>query len=209
MSAEVTSLRRVDWTTFRPNFFVLLTPSALAGAPHTWIASLPVLPPVQRSAFQAALAERFPGAVAFDVSEIVAKVLALIERLAVVIRIIALLALAAGLAVLIGMALATAASRQQDAALLLVLGARRRTLRAAIAAEFTLIGLLAGGLGASLAVAGSWFVVGAVVGLEVSIPWSQLAVLVAAVAGGCALTGAWACRSAWRVEPLAVLREGA
>ena len=209
VTAQVTSLRRVDWTTFRPNFFVLLTPSALAGAPHTWIASLPVLPPAQRSAFQATLAERFPGAVAFDVSEIVAKVLALIERLVVVIQILAVLALAAGLAVLIGMALATAASRQQDAALLLVLGARRRTLRAAIAAEFTLIGLLAGGLGASLAVAGSWFVVGVVVGLEVAIPWSQLALLVGTVAAGCAVTGAWACRSAWRVEPLAVLREGA
>ena len=61
------------------------------------------------------------------------KVLGLIGRLMWTIRAIAVLALAAGLAVLIGMALATAASRRQDAALLIVLGARRRTLAAAVA----------------------------------------------------------------------------
>ena len=206
VTARVTSLRRVDWTTFRPNFFVLLTPSAISEAPQTWIASLPALPEKDRASLQVALTERFPGAVAFDVSEIVAKVLRLIDRLVLVIRLIALLALAAGLAVLIGMALATAASRRQDAALLIVLGARRRTLAASVAAEFAIIGLLAAGLGALLAVGGSWIVVGVVIGLELTIPWDWLALLAAVVATGCAVTGAIACRGVWRVEPLAVLR---
>lgn len=206
VTAKVTSLRRVDWTTFRPNFFVLMTPSAISEAPQTWIASLPALPAAERASFQVALAKRFPGAVAFDVSEIVTKVLRLIDRLVLVIRLIALLALAAGLAVLIGMALATAASRRQDAALLLVLGARRRTLAGSVAAEFAIIGLLAAALGALLAVGGSWIVVGLVIGLDVTIPWVWLALLAGIVATGCAVTGAIACRGVWRVEPLAVLR---
>ena len=207
VTATITSLRQVDWSSFRPNFFVLLSPAALADAPQTWIASLPTLPDAERRALQAAVAERCPGASAYDVSEIVRKVLGLIGRLMWTIRAIALLALAAGLAVLIGMALATAASRRQDAALLIVLGARRRTLAAAVAAEFALIGLFAGSLGAILAVGGAWVVVGQVIGLDLSVPWLWLMGFVVALAAICVAVGAAACRQVWQVSPLAVLRE--
>ena len=207
VTATVTSLRRVDWSTFKPNFFVLLSPAALSDAPQTWIASLPALPAPERKALQARLAERFPNAAVFDLSEIALKVAALLDRLVWTIRIIALVALAAGLVVLIGMALATAASRRQDGALLLVLGARRRTIGSSIAAEFALLGLFAGVLGAGLAIAGSWLVVDVVIGLELTVPWVALAVLAGGIAVGCALTGAVACRGVWRVQPLAVLRE--
>ena len=207
VTATVTSLRRVDWSTFQPNFFVLLTPSVLRDAPQTWIASLPARPLAERQALTARIAERFPNVAVFDLSEVALKVLALLGRLVWTIRMIALVALAAGLVVLIGMALATAASRRQDGALLLVLGARRRTLGSSIAAEFALLGLLAGGLGAALAIAGSWLVVGVVIGLELTVPWLALSALAGGIAAGCALTGAVACRNVWRVQPLAVLRD--
>lgn len=207
VTATVTSLRRVDWSTFQPNFFVYLTPSALREAPQTWIASLPTRPAAERQALTARLAERFPNVAVFDLSEIALKVMALLERLMWTIRIIAVVALAAGLVVLIGMALATAASRRHDGAVLLVLGARRRTLGSSIAAEFILLGLFAGLLGVTLAIASSWLVVGQVIGLALAVPWLGLAVLALAIAAGCAITGALACRGVWQVQPLAVLRE--
>ena len=207
VTATVTSLRRVDWSTFQPNFFVYLTPSILRDAPQTWIASLPARPAAERKALTARLTEHFPNVAVFDLSEVALKVMALLERLVWTIRIIALVALAAGLVVLIGMALATAASRRHDGAVLMVLGARRRTLGSSIAAEFTLLGLFAGLLGVTLAIAGSWLVVGKVVGLELAVPWLGLGVLALGIAAGCAITGAIACRGVWRVQPLAVLRE--
>ena len=207
VTAIVTSTRRVDWATFRPNFFVLLTPSAISDAPQTWIASLPSLPDGRRQAVQARMAEKFPGTTAFDVTEVGRKVVALIERLMWTIRVIALLSFGAGLAVLIGMALATAASRRADHALLLVLGARRQLLRLAIACEFAVIGFGAGILGAGLAVVASWIVIGQVIGLELTIPWEALVAMVAGVTVACAVIGSLASRSAWRVAPLAVLRE--
>ena len=207
VTAIVTSTRRVDWATFRPNFFVLLTPSAIRDAPQTWIASLPTLPDGRRQAVQARIAEKFPGATAFDVTEVGRKVVALIERLVWTIRVIALLSFGAGLAVLIGMALATAASRRADHALLLVLGARRQLLRLAIACEFAVIGFGAGVLGGGLAVVASWIVIGQVIGLELTIPWEALGAMVAGVTVACAVIGSMACRSAWKVAPLAVLRE--
>ena len=206
VTATVTSLRRVDWASFRPNFFVLLSPSALADAPQTWIASLPTLPDGRRQQVQARLAERFPTVTAFDVTVIGRKVVALISRLELTIRLIALLALAAGLVVLVGMAVATAASRREDHAVLIVLGARRRILAAALAAEFAVIGLLAGGGGAGLSAAAGWLVVGQVIGLDLTIPWVWLAGLAGAVALVCAVVGTLACRSVLRAQPLAVLR---
>ncbi len=208
VTARVTSLRRVDWTTFRPNFFVLLTPAALRDAPQTWIASLPPLADDRRRALQVRLSREFPNVSAFDVSEVVAKVLRLIDRLVWTIRAIAFLALAAGLAVLIGMALATAASRRQDAALLRILGARRRTLGAAVGAEFLLIGLLAAAVGAALAALAAVLIVGQVIGLELVVPWGGLLLLTLGIGVGSAVTGLLSCRRVWRVEPLAVLRDG-
>ena len=207
VTAIVSSTRRVDWATFRPNFFVLLTPSAIRDAPQTWIASLPTLPDVRRQAVQARIAEKFPGTTAFDVTVVGRKVVALIERLVWTIRVIAVLSFGAGLAVLIGMALATAASRRADHALLLVLGARRQLLRLAIACEFAVIGFGAGILGAGLAVVASWIVIGQVIGLELTIPWEALVAMVAGVTVACAVIGSVACRSAWKVAPLAVLRD--
>jgi putative ABC transport system permease protein len=206
VSATVTSLRKVDWASFRPNFFVLLSPAALADAPQTWIASLATLADGRRQQVQARLAARFPAVTAFDVTAIGAKVVALIGRLEWTIRLIALLALAAGLVVLVGMAVATAASRREDQAVLLVLGARRRTLLASIAAEFALIGIVAGGGGAALSAAAGWLVVGQVIGLDLSLPWLWLAGLGAAVAVVCAVVGTLACRGVLRASPLAVLR---
>ena len=206
VTATVTSLRRVDWATFSPNFFVLLTPLAISEAPQTWIASLPSMPDGQRQTVQAHLAARFTTATAFDVTAIGQKVVALVERLVMTMQAIAILAVATGLAVLMGMALATVAHRREDHALLLVLGARRRQLMAAIACEFALIGGVSAILGATLAVAASWFVIAYVIGLELTLPWSTMLVLVGLVAGVCAAIGSWACREAWRVSPLAVLR---
>jgi putative ABC transport system permease protein len=38
-SAKVTSLRKVDWDSFKPNFFVIANPQLLKGYPASWITS--------------------------------------------------------------------------------------------------------------------------------------------------------------------------
>ncbi|MDZ7747496.1 MAG: hypothetical protein U5K43_00460 [Halofilum sp. (in: g-proteobacteria)] len=45
---RVTSLRRVDWDSFKANFFVLASPGTLDGAPSTWITSY-YAPPARRT----------------------------------------------------------------------------------------------------------------------------------------------------------------
>ena len=38
-TAKVTSLRKVEWDSFKPNFFVIASPQLLQGYPASWITS--------------------------------------------------------------------------------------------------------------------------------------------------------------------------
>ncbi len=208
VEATVTSLRRVSWTSFRPNFFILVSPLALAGAPATWVAAVPDLEPAAKQAVQADLTRAFPNVTVFDVQQMVHHILDLVERIATAVRFIALFALAAGLAVLTGMALASARARRADAALLAVLGARRGTVVAALLVEFAALGAIAAALGAALATGSGWLLVSGFFGMgHFAVPWLQLVGLVAVVAALCAVTGVLACRQVLTAKPLTVLRE--
>ena len=207
VTATVTSLRRVEWTRFKPAFFILLSPAALAGAPATWIASIPAQPPEARRLLQADLVATFPNLTVLDVADLGRRVLDLLDRLAGILRLVALLALAAGLATLVGLALASAAARRQEGALLRVLGARRQHLVLALGAEYLVLGLLAGVLGAALAAATGALVAGVLLRLPVAVPLGDLALLALGTGVLAAVVGVVACRGAWRVPPLEALRE--
>ena len=39
ISVQVANTRKVDWTTFRPNFYYIFPPEALSALPHTFMTS--------------------------------------------------------------------------------------------------------------------------------------------------------------------------
>ncbi|MEG3194240.1 permease, partial [Lysobacter sp. D1-1-M9] len=57
-AATITSLREVDWESFRPNFFVVASPGALTGFPASHITAVTV--PQGQDRFTAELVSRFP-----------------------------------------------------------------------------------------------------------------------------------------------------
>src|SRR3546814_5605521 len=56
---RITSLRSIDWESFRPNFFVLASPGALDGYPASYITAVRV--PESQPRFTAGLVQRFPN----------------------------------------------------------------------------------------------------------------------------------------------------
>jgi putative ABC transport system permease protein len=48
-TAKVTSLRKVDWDSFKPNFFVIGSPPLLRDYPASWITSFHLPPGATRS----------------------------------------------------------------------------------------------------------------------------------------------------------------
>ncbi len=207
VEAVVTGLRRIDWWTFQPNFFISLHPATMAGYPAVWLGTVPSLPAAERRVLAADLARSFPNVSLIDVAEAAQAVRTGIDRAAAAVAAIAAVALLAGLAVVAGTAAAGARERRGEAALIRTIGGTARTVAVAVAAEFAAAALPAALLGAAAGVAGGAILAGTILDARVVWPWWQIGVLVAVLACAATLTALAAARQAWRVPPLAALRE--
>jgi putative ABC transport system permease protein len=152
VEAPVTSLRTVQWDSFRVNFFVLSPPGVLEGFPATHVTSF-YLPP-QRAEVLAELVRAFPSVTVLDVEAILSRVRHILEQAALAVQYVFLFALLAGVTVLAAAVQSTLDERRFEVAVLRTLGADRRRLLAGLLAEFSTLGALAGLL-ASLAAAGT------------------------------------------------------
>ncbi len=171
IDAKVTSIRKVRWSGFRPNFFVLVTPSALADAPKTWVGAVSGLSPDQKESLQSGLAGAFPNITILDVSRSTEKVMNILSTLTKTVRMIALFALLAGWGVLVGMALSTIQQRKRDAVLLRILGAKKSDLLITTGAEFGIISSIAVFAASVLSIVCGWAIAVKMYGLDFSVPW--------------------------------------
>jgi len=124
VEAEVTSVRRVDWQSLTTNFFVILSPGALDGAPATWVATARV-PPSAEATLQNAVVAAFPNVTAVPVRDVLERVGAVLGDIAVAVRLVALFTLGTGLVVMTGALAATRSQRLYESVVLRTLGATR------------------------------------------------------------------------------------
>ncbi|WP_243050702.1 FtsX-like permease family protein [Dyella sp. RRB7] len=142
LDARVGSIRKVDWSSFRVNFFLVLDPAHASDLPHTWIASF-YLPRGHAEAL-AQLSRDYSNLSLIDVDAMLDRVREIVDQVSAAVRWVLGFSLLAGALVLAAALAASAQERRHEAALLRTLGARRSQLRAAAACEFALLGLVAG-----------------------------------------------------------------
>jgi putative ABC transport system permease protein len=207
ITARVTSIRHVDWRNSRTGFLVLFRPGALEGAPQTFVGAIdgPTQEP-ERSRFQRAIVDRFPNVSVIDVADIVRGVSKILSNITLAVTFIGGFVLLSGVLILVGSIAMTKFQRVYEAAVLKTLGARRRVLLTMMIAEYCLLGLVAGIVGALAADALAY-----VVAREVfEIDWTfSTAVNLAGVAATVLLVGAVGALSSLDVltrKPLAILR---
>lgn len=202
---RVANLRKVEWDSFRVNFFTVTPPGVLEGFPATYITSF-YLPPA-RGPLLTTLMKRFPNVSVIDVRAILDQVKEVISRVSMGVQYVFGFTLLAGILVLLTAVQATRPERRYESAMLRMLGARRRTVLAGIAAEFVLLGALAGLIGALAAVTAGHVLADQLF----HIPYhADPRVLLAGVLGGAAgvgLAGVLATRSVLSRPPLDTLRE--
>lgn len=138
---SVTSVRKADWNTFRPNFFVLLNPNAVADTPHNLLSAFHL--PAGQAAGLGALVRAQPNLSLLDVDAVISQVRDVMERVAQAVQLVMVFSLLAGVLVLLAALQATAGERRYDSAVLRTLGATRRQLRGAVLVEFGALGALA------------------------------------------------------------------
>lgn len=205
VEARVASLRRVDWQTLSMNFFAILSPGSLDGAPTTYLATARI-PADREAALQSAVAAELPNVTAVPVRDLVQRVDAILERIALAVRAVAGLALAVGLAVMVGALAASRYQRLTESVILRTLGAPRAVVARIFAVEYACLGAAAGLGGTLLACLLAWLVLR----LVLDVPWTvQPGVLVAGVLASTAVAVAVGFLATYRLlgqKPLPVLR---
>jgi putative ABC transport system permease protein len=143
-TARVVGLRSLEWESMRPNFYVLAPPGLLDGLPTSYMCS--VFVPVPDAAKLGLLVRDFPNLTVIDIAAILEQVHGLIEQVIRAVEFVFGFALLAGILVLYAALFATQDERVHEAAVLRVVGARRRQLLRAHAVEYAALGALAGAL---------------------------------------------------------------
>jgi putative ABC transport system permease protein len=67
---RITSLRKVTWTRFEPNFFAVFAPPVLRGAPNQYVLLAQVKDPTAVALLQRAVVNRFPNVSSIDLTAI-------------------------------------------------------------------------------------------------------------------------------------------
>lgn len=143
---EISSFRQVNWDSFQPNFFMVLSPGAIENLPATFIASLKI-PPDSRDVLLN-LVRRHPTVSVIDLDTILNQVKGIVDKASLAVQAVFVFTLAAGIAVLFAAVQSTIDERRFESAMLRALGVRRRTVLSGVLTEFAAIGFAAGLLAA-------------------------------------------------------------
>lgn len=202
--APVTNLRKVDWDSFRVNFFVIAAPGLLEEFPTSHITSFYL--PAGREALLDEMVRAFPNFTVIDVAAVMNEVRRIMEQLAGALTFVFLFTWAMGFVILFAAIAATNYERVREAALMRALGANRRTIRAGQFAEFAGIGLVAGVVAVLGACGLEWSLSARIFHLPYTFnAWLLLAPPGTALLVG--INGLFGCRRSLNHPPLAVLRE--
>ena len=204
MSLTISSIRRINWDSFQPNFFMVLSPGALDDYPTTFVASLQI--EEQQRDVLIRLVRAHPTVSVIDLEVILQQVKDIIDKASLAVQAVFAFTIAAGIAVLFAAVQSTIDERRFESALLRALGVRRRTVLSGVLTEFAALGFAAG----ILASAGASILAAVIAVRLFDLPYEFSPMLwVSGLAAGVILvctSGFIAARGAINAPPVDVLR---
>jgi putative ABC transport system permease protein len=148
VQGRITSLRKVDWSSMRVNFFVLFEAANLPDLPSTQIAAYRMPPGAK---LDRELARQFPNLTVIDVSAQLNQVQRVLDQVIQAVQFLFGFTLATGLVVLLAAVGSTREARTREFALMRALGAPSSLLAQVQRAELLGVGALAGFLAGGVA----------------------------------------------------------
>ncbi|MBK8456255.1 MAG: ABC transporter permease [Phyllobacteriaceae bacterium] len=196
ITAKIANFRAVKWDSMGINFVMVFSPNTMAGAPHSWLATLADrdAAPADEARLLNAVTRAFPAVTSVRIKDALDVVNSLLRQLATAIRAASSVALVASILVLSGALAAGSHARIRDAVILKTLGATRQTLILAWTLEYGLIGLAAAVFALAAGSAAAWFVTTRIMEMEAQFsPFTAATTIVLALVLtiGFGLIGSW------------------
>ncbi len=205
---RVTSLRRVDWSRFNLNFFMVFPPGVLEDAPGFHVVTTRTPTPAASGDLQRSLSEKFANVTAIDLTLILETVRDILGKISMVVTVLGGFTVLAGLPILIGTLLNGRDVRLKESVLLRTLGSSAKQVRTILVIEYATLGMLSALTGVLLAVAANAAL--AIFAFDAS-PLPDpvlLAVAFGSVTGIAVLGGLGLSRGVCNHPPLEILRGG-
>lgn len=152
-SATVTSVRKVDWESLRPNFFFIFPPNALDEQPQSWLTSFRW---DNGNTLLTQLNRKFPTVSLLDIGAILRQVGQVLTQVSRALEVMVVLVTACGILLLLAQVQVGMRQRYQELVVWRTLGAGKSLLRTTLWAEFALLGVVSGivaAIGAEVALA--------------------------------------------------------
>ena len=205
LSVTVASIRRLDWGSMQPNFFMVFPPAVLQGYPATFMTSFYL--GGEEKQFLNQFIREFPTVTVIEMDVVVQQVRAIVSQVSAAIELVLGVILLAGALVLIAGVQASVDARLLESAILRALGAPRKLILGSLVIEFGVLGLFAGSL-ATLAAELSVYIL-QTQALDMSYQPSPLLWFLGPLVGIVLIggLGVWNCRRVISSPPLTVLRE--
>ena len=138
-SVSVTSFREIEWQSFSPNFFFILSPAAGKELPNSYITSIKVK---DSNKLMNNFVATFPTITSVNLEAIINQAKNSISSASLAVQYIFLLTLIAGVLALIASIYANKDQRTKEAAILHAIGASRAMIFKSAASEFFILGIL-------------------------------------------------------------------
>ncbi len=182
VTAKLSSFREVDFSTAGMGFILVMNEAALAGAPHTFLATV-YSDTASETAIFNDVAEAYPNVTAVRVRDAIEQFSGLLAGLASATAWGAAATLLTGFLVLIGAAAADQRSRSYEAAILKTLGATRAGILSGLTLRAALLGAAAGSVALVAGIGGAWAISRFIMETSFAVAWGTAL----AVVGGGAL----------------------
>ena len=152
-SAKITSLRKVDWDSLRPNFYFIFPPGALDAQPQSWLTSFRYHGDGQTIT---QLNRQFPTLSLLDIGSILKQVGQVLQQVSRALEVMVVLVMLCGGLLLLAQIQVGMRQRRQELIVYRTLGASKKLLRGTLWCEFAVLGLVAGIAAAVGAEAALW-----------------------------------------------------
>jgi putative ABC transport system permease protein len=205
VTAKIIQIRALEWTSFKPNFFVIFPENILNDFPHSYITSIYVSNSQKQTIM--ALTKEFVEISMIDIEEILFSIRNMIDKLSSALESLLVVVFALGILIMYASLLSSLKERIQESAMLQVLGANKTFIAKMLIVEFGLLGLFSGVVGSLMAMliakdlAARYFDLILILNMK----WFWWGALLSTLV--ITLFGLIGTRSVFRVSPLWLLRE--